>query len=124
MRRTLCTLLPIVMLMSGTARMATPAATVAASTAESVVVDAFDDVDSWSAHPADGVELAISRDTGVEGDALRLDFSFTGGGYAIARKELSLDLPQNYAFSFQLRGEAPSNHLEFKLVDETGENVW
>ncbi len=71
MRRTLCTLLPIVMLMSGTARMATPAATVAASTAESVVVDAFDDVDSWSAHPADGVELAISRDTGVKGDALR-----------------------------------------------------
>jgi len=74
----------------------------------------------WRAQPADGVTMALADD----GGALRLDFGFTGGGYAIARREVDLVLPQNYAFSFRLRGECPVNTLEFKLVDETGENVW
>ncbi|MFH2051479.1 MAG: discoidin domain-containing protein [bacterium] len=75
---------------------------------------------AWTAHPADGVQLALSND----GGALRLDFAFTGGGYAIARREVDLDLPASYVFRFRLRGEAPANHLEFKLVDASGENVW
>ena len=37
---------------------------------------------------------------------------------------MDLELPANYAFRFRLRGEAPANHLEFKLVDASGENVW
>lgn len=80
----------------------------------------LDDPAAWTAHPADGVALELSDDEG----ALRLDFSFTGGGYAIARREVDLDLPDNYTFRFRLRGEAPANHLEFKLVDDSGENVW
>ncbi|MBK6899979.1 MAG: discoidin domain-containing protein [bacterium] len=74
----------------------------------------------WRAQPADGVTMALADDDG----ALRLDFGFTGGGYAIARREVDVALPQNYAFSFRLRGACPVNTLEFKLVDETGENVW
>ncbi len=74
----------------------------------------------WSAQPADGVTMALADD----GGALRLDFGFTGGGYAIARREVDVALPENYAFSFRLRGACPVNTLEFKLVDETGENVW
>jgi hypothetical protein len=88
------------------------------------VIDAFDDPAPWSAFPADGVELKLSGDAGDRGRALRLDFRFTGGGYAIARRQLSLDLPDNYVFTFRLRGEAPVEHLEFKLIDATGENVW
>ncbi|NTV04051.1 carbohydrate-binding protein, partial [bacterium] len=76
--------------------------------------------EGWRAQPADGVTMALADDDG----ALRLDFGFTGGGYAIARREVDLALPQNYAFSFRLRGACPVNTLEFKLVDETGENVW
>lgn len=91
---------------------------------EAVMVDAFEDAATWDALPADGVGLSLSTDE-VDGDpALRLDFRFTGGGYAVARKELLLPLPKNYAFSFRVRGTGPSNHLEFKLVDGTGENVW
>ncbi|HOX24541.1 MAG TPA: discoidin domain-containing protein [Candidatus Krumholzibacteria bacterium] len=75
---------------------------------------------AWSAHPADGVALRV----GDDGGALRLDFRFTGGGWAIARREVDLALPENYEFRFRLRGEAPANHLEFKLVDPSGENVW
>ncbi len=74
----------------------------------------------WTAHPADGVALTLAADAG----ALRLDFDIPGGGYAIARRELELELPDDYVFSFRLRGEARPNHLEFKLVDASGENVW
>ena len=48
----------------------------------------------------------------------------TGSGYAVAHKDLSLDLPENYAFTFRIRGACAANHLEFKLIDSTGENVW
>ena len=38
------------------------------------IVDAFEDAAAWSAHPADGVELALGTDGGAVGNALRLDF--------------------------------------------------
>ena len=58
-----------------------------------------------------------------EGDTNRLDFDFHGhGGYAIARRELDLDLPANYQFTLRIRGEAPIETLEFKLVH--GDDVW
>jgi hypothetical protein len=90
-----------------------------------IVIDDFTTVSSWKAFPADGVDLAIAGDAGEHGGAMRLDFHFKqGGGYAVARKAVDLSLPENYAFSFRIRGEAPSNHVEFKLIDATGENVW
>jgi hypothetical protein len=56
---------------------------------------------------------------------MRLDFDFHGhAGYAVVHRLLYLPLPSNYQFSFAIRGEAPSNTLEFKLVDTTGANVW
>ena len=95
--------------------------TAAQETPGAVLVDGFDAVEGWSAHPADGVDLAARS----EGGALRLDFDFHGGGgYAVVRREVALDLPGNYAFSFRIRGEAPPNHLEFKLIDAGGDNVW
>jgi len=73
----------------------------------------------WTPHPADGVEMHLSR----EGEVNRLDFDFHGhGGYAIARREVGLDLPENYQFTFQIRGEAPVETLEFKLI--RGDDVW
>ena len=75
---------------------------------------------AWIPLPADGVTMQLSDD----GGALRLNFQFTGGGYAIARREVDLNFPENYAIRFRLKGEGPANHLEMKLVDESGENVW
>jgi hypothetical protein len=89
------------------------------------LLDPFEQLAEWSAHPADGVDLALQSDRGHTGRALRLDFDFkSGGGYAIARRALPITLPQNYAFSFWMRGTAPPNTLEFKLADATGDNVW
>lgn len=90
-----------------------------------IVVDAFDSVSQWSGAPADGVDVSVHPDSGLHGRAMRIDFDFHGrGGYAVVRRAVNLTMPSNYEFSFAIRGEAPVNTLEFKLLDSTGENVW
>ena len=62
---------------------------------------------------------------GHDGKALCLDYDFNDvSGYAAMQRELPLDYPDNYAFAFQLRGDSPANDLQFKLVDDSGDNVW
>jgi hypothetical protein len=82
-------------------------------------------VTGWEPAPAEGVRLDLLPANGPGGAGLRLEFDFQGhGGYAIARRRLALDLPENYEFAFWVRGESPRNNLEFKLLDESGDNVW
>ncbi|HUP50133.1 MAG TPA: hypothetical protein VNA04_15210, partial [Thermoanaerobaculia bacterium] len=89
------------------------------------VLDDFSSVAAWQAHPSDGVRLDISTDQGRTGRAMRLDFDFGGGGgFAIARLPLQLDLPENYEISFWIRGDTPVQTLELKLLDPSMENVW
>ena len=108
-----------------TAPSAMPAPAAEAAMPGVVVVDGFDSPDAWSAVPADGVEMKLSSDAGVKGRSLRVDFRFVkGGGYAVIHRKLDLDLPENYRFTFRLRGECQPNNLEFKLIDSTGANVW
>ncbi len=65
------------------------------------------------------------RRRGDRGRALRLDFDFGGhAGWAAARRDVAVDLPENWELAFALRGEAASNDLEIKLIDASGENVW
>ena len=104
-----------------------PAVAAAPTTAPStIVLDSFDAISQWTATPADGVEISVHSDSnGVHGRAMRVDFDFHGhGGYAVIHRPLSLTLPPNYEFSFGIKGDAPTNTLEFKLIDSTGENVW
>jgi hypothetical protein len=91
-----------------------------------VVLDDMSDATRWEAAPASGVELRLGNDAGVDGGtALRIDFDFRGGGgWAALRRQLPVRLPENYELSFWIRGEAPENTLEFKLIDASGENVW
>lgn len=87
--------------------------------------DTFDTLTSWSVTASDGVQGSIAPDIGPDGPCLRLDFNFqAGAGYCIVRRELPVNLPANYRFSFLCRADAPNNNLEFKLVDPSGENVW
>ena len=73
----------------------------------------------WTAHPSDGVTMKLTREAAIN----RVDFDFRGhGGYAIARTDVNLDLPPNYQFVFRVRGEAPPENLEFKLI--SGDDVW
>lgn len=94
--------------------------------APTIVLDSFDSVSQWTTNPSDGVEITIHPDSnGAHGRAMRLDFDFHGRrGYAIVHRALNMSLPRKYEFSFAIKGDAPTNTLEFKLVDATGANVW
>lgn len=104
---------------------AAPLAAQQAPVGQPRVLDAFDSVSEWRAVPSDGVSLRVARDSGVRGTAMRLDFDFHGGGgYAVAHRTLPADLPPNYELSFWIRGNAPKENVEVKLIDSTGDNVW
>jgi hypothetical protein len=84
-------------------------------------IDSFDDPAGWNLVLADGVRATLHNDEGV----LRVDYDFTSGsGYCIVRKQVDLDLDPNYRFTLRYKGTGPRNTLEFKLVDDTGDNVW
>ncbi|MBC6948326.1 hypothetical protein DWB58_10375 [candidate division KSB1 bacterium] len=95
------------------------------SLAQTKQLDAFESLTEWKAIASDGVRIDIALVEGRTGKCIKIDFDFvTGAGYCGIQKQLPLVLPENFQFSFYLRGEAPSNNLEFKLVDASGDNVW
>lgn len=90
-----------------------------------VVLDDFERLDRWVVNASDGVEATIKPAPGSDGNCMQLDFDFrAGAGFVVVRREVDFELPENYLFTFALRGDAPSNNLEFKLVDPSGDNVW
>ncbi len=89
------------------------------------LLDDFETLSEWQVETSDGVRARIDSAEGVQGRALGLEFDFQGhGGHASAWRPLPLELPQNFELSFELRGDAPPNDLQLKLVDASGENVW
>ena len=97
----------------------------AGATEPADVLDDFEALSGWSAISSPGATLTIAADAGPSGASMRLDVDFHGGGgYVIARKAFPVDLPDYYAFKFQMRGNVPTNDFQFKLVDRRGENVW
>ena len=88
-------------------------------------LDDFEQVGAWTVATSDQVSGKLRMAEGHDGKALCLDYDFNGvSGYAAMQRELPLDYPDNYAFTFQLRGDSPANDLQFKLVDDSGDNVW
>ena len=99
------------------------------ASADPTVIDAFDDLAAWTADAPEGVEVSAHLDPdGEAGSSLRIDYDFiTGGGYCVVRREVDLALPENYRFSFDVRGDGQPNNLEFKIVgpsSDKGEDVW
>ncbi len=89
------------------------------------VLDEFESVNDWTIFKSDGVDAEVSSTQGISGNAIVFDYDFTkGSGYGGIQKLISLDLPENYQFSFYLKAESPSNNFEIKFLDASGENVW
>lgn len=87
-------------------------------------LDDFETLTGWTAFPSEGAQGSLASVAGETGRALALDFDLSAThGHVIARKELNLDLPANYQFTFDLRAESPVNNFEVKLVD-ADDNVW
>ena len=93
--------------------------------AQPVVLDDFENLSGWRAIPSEGAQLTIASGEGKTGKAMVMEFDLTGvNGYAIAQKDFPLDLPENYQFTFDMKGECPVNNFEFKLLDEKGNVFW
>lgn len=89
------------------------------------VLDSGAEAASWTAIAAPGTKARIVRaaDDGQGTTAFGLDFDLgRGRGHVIARRELSIDLPEDYTFVFRVRAEAEPNTVEIKFI--SGENVW
>ena len=96
-----------------------------AAAASVTMVDDFESIEGWTATASEGAQVWIAQEPGHVGQALRVDFDLgNSNGYVIVRKVVSLSLPKNFAFTFDLLGEGLRNNLEFKLVDPTARNVW
>jgi len=93
--------------------------------AQSKVLDEFNSTKGWKVFTSDGVELKISTANGFKGKCIRIDYNFTkGSGYGGIQKSIPIEFPANFQFSFYLKAKSPNNNLEFKLADESGDNVW
>lgn len=96
----------------------------AARGAGPVVLDDFRTLAAWQTATSEGASAQLRAAPGVEGGGLALDFDLSRAyGHAIARRALSLELPDNYEFTFDLKAESGVNNFEVKLIDEE-ENVW
>ena len=88
-------------------------------------LDEFETKDRWSFNISDGVNVSLSNEQGLTGNAIRFDYDFTKGtGYGGIQKWFPIDLPENFEFSFNFRADSPSNNFEIKFIDSTGNNVW
>jgi hypothetical protein len=89
------------------------------------MLDAFDDASSWRVVTSNQVSGKLRVVEGTDGKALCLHYDFNGvSGYAGIQRDLAIDYPENYAFSFRMRGDSPANDLQMKFVDDSGDNVW
>ncbi|HLP26910.1 MAG TPA: discoidin domain-containing protein, partial [Acidobacteriota bacterium] len=87
-------------------------------------LDDFTTAEGWTVATSEGAQATVGHTVGKTGGALILDFDLSQAyGHAIARKAFNIDLPANYQFTFDLRGDCPVNNFEVKLIDEH-ENVW
>ncbi len=92
--------------------------------AQTIKLDDFENLNIWQKVISDGASMNVSLVKGVKGNAIKIDYKFTGAGYCGIVKNLSVNLPSNYKFNFYCKGISPKNNLEFKLDDSTGNNVW
>lgn len=81
----------------------------------------FTQSSAWLPVASGEARLALA----VKRGQLHLDFDFKGGGgFVVARHEIRRVMPEEFSIRFRWRGRGPVNHLELKLVDDTGANVW
>ena len=93
--------------------------------AQDQLLDDFADPAAWTLSASDDVKAALRPATGPNGNALCIDFDFGKvTGYVSARRALPIDFPPRFEFRLNLRGDAPQNALQWKLVDASGDNVW
>jgi hypothetical protein len=89
------------------------------------MLDDFANLSAWTLIASDDVKATLRPDEGEHGNALCIDFDFGRvTGYVGARRMLPIEFPARYELALRVRGNAPPNALQMKLVDASGANVW
>lgn len=89
------------------------------------ILDDFENIGAWGAAASDDVSAKVVQTTGRTGKAVALNYDFNNrAGYAVLHKPIPLEYPEDYEFSFYVRGQGTKNTLEIKFVDASGDNVW
>lgn len=87
--------------------------------------DLFEQTGRWTVITSEQVEVQTHAVQGLNRSALQMDIHFlAGSGYGGVQIKQPMMLPENFQFSFYVKGDLPVNNLEFKLIDASGENVW
>ena len=90
-----------------------------------MILDDFETPSPWTLIASDDVQATLRPVDGDHGRALCIDFDFGRvTGYVAARRTLPIEFPARYELALRVRGNAPPNALQMKLVDATGANVW
>lgn len=80
---------------------------------------------AWSSASSGGPALRLAPAASARVTAMRLDYDFRGGGgFVVAHRAVRRTLPEDFVVRFRIRGHGAVNHLELKLVDASGANVW
>ncbi|HEX4233608.1 MAG TPA: discoidin domain-containing protein [Caldimonas sp.] len=99
--------------------------TLATAQVRDTTLDDFENASAWTLVASDDVQAALRPADGEQGNALCVDFDFGRvTGYVAARRTLPIEFPARYELALRLRGDAPPNALQVKLVDASGANVW
>ena len=77
----------------------------------------------WQAAASDQVQRRAARATATAACAWTYDFAGVSG-YAVMRRALPVAWPAHFDLVARLKGAAPCNDFQFKLVDASGDNVW
>jgi hypothetical protein len=89
------------------------------------VLDDFETLEGWHTITSEGAKLSLLNGEGKSGKALEMEFDLSGVyGYVIAEKDFTFDVPPDYQFTFDLRGDTPVNNFEFKLIDDKENVFW
>ena len=89
--------------------------------AHATVLDDFKSAAAWKASASEQVGAKLHQEAGQ----LCLDYDFHGvSGYAVMRRELPMDWPEDFALTLKLSGTGRANDVQLKLVDASGDNVW
>ena len=89
------------------------------------VLDDFEEPSLWTASASDQVFSTLRAVDSQQDKGVCLDYDFRGvSGHAAMRRAIPLEFPPDFEFRFDHRGTGPANQFEFKLIDESGENVW
>lgn len=90
------------------------------------LIDGFEDNFKRIKVAAEQVDLQFAPTQGFKGNAIKIDYNFAAGsGYAGFQTAVTpITLPENYEFTFFIKGISPNNTLEVKFLDSVGTSVW